>query len=503
MRSGSGRVVSNATMTLLRLSFFALAMAPAALSQQAGDVIDVGSRRELFVDRSLIDDLVGARLELARPRDEGVALRFDRSWEGPFCGYSTVIADGERYLLYYRGLPKAGGDGTNLERTCVAVSSDGRRFERPELSRFEVAGAATNNVVLADAAPVSHNFSPFLDARVRGESPHRFKALGGNERSGLIAYSSADGISWTLFHAEPVLRGAEFDSQNVAFWSGLEQCYVCYMRSWTGDGYAGIRTVSRATSKDFVTWTEPQEMGFRDGLGALEHLYTNQTHPYMRAPHIYVGIAARFLPGRQVLSASDAKQLGVNPKYFRDCSDAVLLTSRGGLSYDRTFREAFLRPGVGLQNWVSRSNYPARNVVQTGPAEMSFYVNQNYAQPTAELRRYSLRLDGFASLRAGFEGGQARTRPLRFTGAQLELNFATSAAGSVRVALCAQDGSALAGYGLEDCLPLIGNDISRRVTWRRKGAATSDVSEHEGRVVRLRFELVDADLYAMQFAGER
>ena len=73
----------------------------------------------------------------------------------------------------------------------------------------------------------------------------------------------------------------------------------------------------------------------------------------------------------------------------------------------------------------------------------------------------------------------------------------------MRVALCAQDGSALAGYGLEDCLPLIGNDISRRVTWRRKGAATSDVSEHEGRVVRLRFELVDADLYAMQFAGER
>jgi len=34
-------------------------------------------------------------------------------------------------------------------------------------------------------------------------------------------------------------------------------------------------------------------------------------------------------------------------------------------------------PGIGLQNWVSRSNYPAFNVVQTGPAEMSIYVQQD------------------------------------------------------------------------------------------------------------------------------
>ena len=139
----------------------------APLSAQGTDApLDLGVRRELFVDRALIDSWDGARLELARPRDEGPVFRFDRPWEGPFCGYATVVADGGRFLLYYRGLPTAGGDGTDLERTCVAISEDGRRFRRPELTQFDVPGAASNNVVMAGAAPVSHNFSPFLDGHV-------------------------------------------------------------------------------------------------------------------------------------------------------------------------------------------------------------------------------------------------------------------------------------------------------------------------------------------------
>jgi hypothetical protein len=32
------------------------------------------------------------------------------------------------------------------------------------------------------------------------------------------------------------------------------------------------------------------------GKTPVEHLYTNQTAPYFRAPHIYVAIAARFMP---------------------------------------------------------------------------------------------------------------------------------------------------------------------------------------------------------------
>src|SRR4051794_28260024 len=78
-------------------------------------IIALGSRRELFVDHFLIAGLKGAALALEKPRDEGIALRLDKSWEGPFCGYATVIQDGSRYRLYYRGLPEARRDGSNSE----------------------------------------------------------------------------------------------------------------------------------------------------------------------------------------------------------------------------------------------------------------------------------------------------------------------------------------------------------------------------------------------------
>ena len=458
--------------------------------------IDIGSRRELFVDRYLIGDLDGARLKLHHPRDEGSVLKFDAPWEGPFCGYVTVIKDGDKYRFYYRGLPQAGRDGNSREVTCYAESSDGIHVVKPKLNLFTVQGSSSNNVILADAAPVHHNFSPFLDSRAGVPSEERFKALGGTGKSGLIAYVSADGIRWKKLRDDAVFTQGIFDSQNVSFWSESEQCYLCYFRTWSGEGYRGFRSVSRTTSKDFVHWTEPVKMSF--GQTPREHIYTNQTHPYFRAPHVYIAIAARFMPGRQVLSEQQAKELNVNPNYFKDCSDAILMTSRGGNVYDRTFMEGFNRPGIGLQNWVSRSNYPALNVVQTGPAEMSLYVQHDYAQPTAHLRRYSMRLDGFVSVCAPYEGGRMTTRPFTFAGEKLSLNFSTSAAGSIRVEIQDADGTPIPGYSAAEARDLIGNYIEHPASWK-KGA---DVSALAGKPIRLHFMMKDADLYSLQFRSE-
>jgi hypothetical protein len=236
-----------------------------------------------------------------------------------------------------------------------------------------------------------------------------------------------------------------------------------------------------------------------DGSGPkpapVEHLYTNQTAPYFRAPHIYLSVAARFFEGRQVVTAEQAKALNVSEKYFKDTSDAVFMSSRGGHIYDRTFLEGFLKPGIGLQNWVSRTNYPALNPVQTGPNELSVYANQDYAQPTAHVRRYSLRLDGFSSLRAGAKEIKLVTKPFRYTGDQLRINFATSAGGGVRFGL-EEAGSTTGGStAVEDSLEQIGNEIERAVTWKNENA----VAKLAGKAVRLQISLKDADLYSIQF----
>jgi hypothetical protein len=469
-------------------------LAVAAASQDVpARPIEIGSRLEPFVDHSLIGRMEGTRLALHPPREEAVALEFDKPWEGRFCGYCTVIHDGSRYRLYYRGHPVANGDGAADEVTCYAESTDGKRFTRPNVGLYEVHGTRENNVVLAQAAPVTHNFSPFLDARPGVPADERYKALGGTRQTGLIPFASADGLRWRRLSEKGVITAGAFDSQNVAFWSVAEGQYVCYFRVFKRIGNTGYRWISRTTSKDFLTWTPPVEMSFGDA--PPEHLYTNQTSPYFRAPHIYLSTAARFFPGRQVLTEEQARAINVDPGYFKDTSDAVLMTTRGGDRYDRTFLEGFIRPGIGPGNWVSRTNYPALNIVQTGPDEMSLYVQQNYGQPTARLRRYSMRLDGLASVQAPYAGGEMVTRPFTFRGSRLVLNFATSAAGGIRVEFQDPSGTPLPGFTLADARETIGNEIEREVAWK----AGPDVSSLAGKPVRARFVMKDADLYSLRF----
>ena len=471
----------------------AVVFAALALCVPASAAIQLDNRLELFVDDFLIEKLYGTALKLHEPVPAGIALRFDKPWEGSFCGYITVLKDGNLFRMYYRGLPKSGRDGSDDEVTCYAESPDGLTWTKPNLRLFEVRGTRDNNVILAGQSPCSHNFAPFLDTRPGVAAEERYKAVAGTSEKGLFGFVSPDGLHWRKLRDTPLVTKGAFDSQNVAFWSEAEQCYALYLRTWTGGEFRGFRTVSRVTSPDFLKWSDPVEMNFGDA--PMEHLYTSQTHPYFRAPHLYVALPMRFLPGRKVLTDAQARTLGVNPGYASDCAEAVLITSRGGTRYTRTFMEGFIRPGLDLGNWASRAGLTALGVVPTGPAEMSLYKQAHYAQPTCHLLRYALRTDGFVSVNAPYRGGEFITRTLTFTGNELVLNFSTGAAGSVRVEIQDADGKPLPRYSFADAIELIGDSIERVATWE----SGTDVSKLAGRPVKLRFAMKDADLYSLRF----
>jgi hypothetical protein len=462
-------------------------------SPASSQALQIGDRREIFVDKYLIDKMDGVSVALHHPRNEGAVLKFEKPWEGHFSGYCTIIRDGDLFRMYYRGVRNVGEDGNNGEVTCYAESRDGINFTKPNLGIREIAGSKDNNAILANEAPVTHNFSPFLDTNPKAKPEHKYKAMGGIKSTGLFAYVSADGINWKKLKPEGVFTEGLFDSQNVVFWSESEKKYVCYFRTLYGQGANRIRSVSRTTSDDFINWSKPEPMTFGDT--PMEHLYTQQTSPYYRAPHLYLAIGARFMPNRKVVSDEDAVRLNINPKYYNDCSDAILMSSRGGTKYDRLFMESFIRPGIGLGNWVSRSNYPVLNVVQTSDTEMSVYVNEEYAQPTAHIKRYSMRIDGFTSLQGPYKGGEILTKPVVFKGSELEINYSTSAAGEIRVEIQDENGKAIPGFTLDDCQTIIGNEIKRIVTW--KGSA--NVKKLSSKPVRLRFSIKDADLYSFKF----
>ena len=292
-------------------------------------------------------------------------------------------------------------------------------------------------------------------------------------------FASPDGIHWRELLDRPAIAKGAFDSQNLAFWDPLRGCYVDFHRM----GRNGVRDIMTCTSKDFRTWTEPVFLEYADSRP--EHLYTNGILPYSRAPHLYIGLPARFVPGRKKIA--ERKDPGV--------SDAVLMSSRDGLHFDR-WSGAFIRPSTEPEVWTDRNNYPAWGLIETGPEELSVYWTEHYRHPGMRLRRGVIRKDGFVSLQSGGGVGEALTRPLRFTGDRLEVNYATDATGWIRFELCAADGTPIDGFSLYDSETLFGNELEHTVTWR--GGA--DLAGLAGKPVRLRLRLANADLYSLRFS---
>ena len=216
------------------------------------------------------------------------------------------------------------------------------------------------------------------------------------------------------------------------------------------------------------------------------------------APHTsYLGMPTRFFPGRRALTDQQLARLGTPEEwsYANDCADILLASTRGGAVLDRTFMEAFIRPGLDPRNWTSRANYAVHGIIQSSDDELTFYVSHNLGYPTSHVRRYTLRTDGFASVNAPFDGGEMTTKPLTFTGNELALNYSTSAGGSIRVELQNAEGEPIPGFTLAECSEILGDQLDRVVRWQ-KG---TDVSDLQQVPVRLRFVLRDADLFSIQF----
>jgi|GEM_PF-278352 len=453
---------------------------------------EIGDRRELFVDDFLVDGMAGAaerRLHHPLPR-EAVMIFGEKGepWEGNI-GYPTLFRDGDRIRMYYSGRPSAVADESPEQYTCLAESGDGIHFTRPALGLFEFKGSRKNNIVWQGQP--SHNFTPFLDENPAAPVDQRYKAIGYHPKGGVLgAFVSPDGIHWRLLTETPIITEGAFDSQNLAFWDPLRGLYVDYHRGFRGalPGHRmlGYRDIMTCTSEDFLHWSKPRMVEYCDAY--RYNMYTNVIRPYARSPHIYIGTPARYMNARQKIAAHP----------YPGVSDAMLMSSRDGLLFQR-WNEGFIRASPEPENWTDRNQYPAWGMLELSPGELSLYWGEHNRHACKRLRRGTIRVDGFASLHAGGEGvGEMLTRPLVYGGRRLEINYATSAAGTMLFALCDEAGNAFDGFSLEDSEMLYGNELAHVVTWR---GSESDLGRFAGRPVRLRVRMQDADLYAIRFVS--
>ena len=471
-------------------------------------VTNIGGWREVFWDTDLIDrSRTTAELTLHHPIPREVVAKLGEPWEGDGCNSFSIVKDDGLYRMYYLGWEMLDKDvtkhSTKTSQVCCMESTDGLHWVKPDLGICEFGGSRHNNIVMdRSVLDFSDMVHVFIDTNPACPPEERYKAVSPDREKYLSCYISADGLHFTK--GWRMTNKGKFDTHNIAFWVPEEQLYYVYVRDFhgvpeDGDLNLGVRDVRWMTSPDFRTWSDPVLLDF--GNREDYPLYTNEMQIYERAPHMRIGFPSRYVERKawtgnydQLPNAEHRRKLvNIHPRYGLTVTDCVFMTTRDGRHFNR-FDEAFMRPGPErIRNWVYGDCYPATGLIETksdlegAPDEMSMYVYENHwSQKPTEVRRYTIRKDGFASMSAGYGEKKIVTTPVTFTGSKMELNFSTSARGYVYVTVRA------CGQEARSC-ELFGDALDRAVPFE------GDLAAMAGKKAEIEFTLRDADVFSYRF----
>jgi hypothetical protein len=375
----------------------------------------------------------------------------------------------------------------NLSETlhvCVATSTDGLRWDKPELGVADYRGSKRNNLLFDYAGGRRARDWWTYNNVVRDEHDpdprRRYKALGQGtigpaKRMGVIVAWSADGYRWTEPAENPVLPNS--DTHTLLGWDERVGKYVAYPRT-------EIRSIGYATSDDFVHWTKAETV-LRPEPGDPAH-YQIYGMPVFRYEDLYLGLPWAFI-------AADSEPL-----------DTQLVVSRDGRRWRRVAGQAMFVPR-GEPGTYDDCYAIAAAPIQVGDELLFYYMGAGFphgAQYARETRRHGAiglaraQLDRFQSLACRYDGGgTALTRPFRFAGGSMTVNCACLH-GRLRVELQDDSGMPLPGFAEADCDDIRADALRHRVTWRGR----SGVAGLAGRAIRARFTLADGELFGFGFA---
>lgn len=469
-----------------------------------------------FTGRLIDEDKTTAEYRIHQPVRRETVIVHDKPWEGSVSCYHVIILDGDKYRMYYRG-----ESGLNLGGViCYAESEDGIHWEKPELGICEFNGSKKNNIIIDKTLhPAIDNFFVFKDTNPACPPERLFKAVSlynfpengwPDPEGGLRVYYSADGIHFEKGELLLDANTGAYDSMNVIFWDEEYGKYRCYFRGFhaapegTPSSASGnaVRDVCYTESVDFKNWSTPVIIDDPEHVDIP--LYTNNIQPYYREPHTYVGFPTRYI-----------ERVNWNDSYDELCGQAErrdrmkrfeartglavtecgFMASSDGVKF-RKYDEAWCPPlPEDGTNWVYGDRYFAHGMIEM-PSEIKgadpeismFSIEHYWIEPAVNLVRYTIRRDGFVSLRADGKEKVILTKEFTYDGDELYVNFATSAWGYMYFTLIDENGNR---YQSEEHF---GNSTRRRIK-----IADDAVKHLSGKPVRLEARLRDADLYSIQF----
>ena len=473
-------------------------------------------RRTLFIDDRAVEKMQGVQrvVHRALKHPANPIVVGDKPWDAyrPQV-YGTVQYDAPRDLfrMWYLAIPShvlspdpepiVGGFKRIGHTTLVgyAESQDGYRWTKPNLGIVPFNGSRNNGLVNIgrdnsegvsivhqpnDPDPSRRYKAVFWEHRVEPTTaPTGRQILDRDPRpDGMWVSFSSDGLHWTNYRENPVIPHGSDTGQCVLYDAALKK-YVLYSRLGVG------RRISRSTSDDFLTWSQPQLVFAAD-----------TSDP----------------PGTQVYGAGfclyEGYYIGTPWMFYQGTNqriDVQLIHSRDGIHWNRTAGRERILPNGPAGAWDSGIIFTASHPVVLDDRILIYYSafqGDHHGHPQRdweESKKYyrggigvaTLRRDGWVSLDLMFGGGEVVTRPLRIPPAtggdetpRLILNT-NAFTGDVRVTLQNVDGKPIPGF--ESSHNLHGDFLRAEVSWPGHALA-----ELVGQTVRIRFRGRLAKLYS-------
>jgi hypothetical protein len=489
---------------------------PESLAPRRG-AIALGPGPHLFIDETLIERAQNLKRTTHQPQrlpDPIIREREIRPGWVRQCGGNTVMydADAKRFRMWMC-VKNQGFEEADFYAMTYWESSDGVRWREPELGVIEFDSHRRHNILMTGR---THNLrfhsDSVLDEGASAVDPQRRYKVGyfpldwrQDRTNGMNVAFSPDGIHWTAYEKNPVLRhpdveqghagaGLSVADINDMFYDEQRKLYVQTYKTYAlpheypmaaprrdarwreiNDKVPGYRRIiGMCTSPDFVHWTNHQRIMVPDD---------------------------RDTPELQFYAMSIIKRGDLYVAHVRCLDDQAeedgtgwmeLATSRDLYHWTR-HRDVFFDRNPIKGSWDGKITWHGRPVIVDD--EMWFYyTGMGAGHKTGERHTglAKLRKDGYVSRDAGEERGTLVTSVFNPDASSMTVN--AKVAGELRVRVVGEDGAALPGFDFADAAALQGDSVAHPVRWK------GNFGSLRGKPVRLEFDLQDTKLYGFALA---
>lgn len=453
---------------------------------------------QMFLDDSYLEDGASARRHwhaLTKHPANPLLQQSGAEWElllfGSVLREPDPLTGEPMFRMWYYVWGELRDDKKTPPWIAYACSRDGINWRKPELGILEIDGNTRNNAVSGGGDAGRGGMSGVIRDPL-GTGPHRYrmmfegKVLQTQEKRYFLG-SSPDGLHWTPSDSFVPTRPA-YPDRSCLVWDPWRREYCLYSRSRhrveelvsrSSDNYFG-RAVALMTSRDLSTWSDPVLVMHPDAADPPgTEIYGGSFFPHaglwMGLPQIHCSLPSEAAIDIAFAHSRDGRT------WTRENHTVLPLGDVG--EWDRFNQCVATAPvAVGDEWWIYYSGrtyrhgeYVLSGLRDTGPRVSSIGLA-------------SIRIDGWCSMAASFDGGTVTTKPILLPAdATRMLLNASSRWGAIIVEVLDESGAAVA-----ESRPLTGDNVRMEAVWPNGSFARLP----RQRPYRFRFRIVNARIYS-------